>query len=419
LLDLIFRNHHDAGPFVQAIFFDDDGRTLIRLAHDNQPPAEGRYVCSVPVRDYWRLLPNDCLRNNVSHFATAIESAVIQDVRNGRALLLLDLSNEGPEFQRSCFDAIHDFLDRNGIAGRQAVWLSQNRAIEPSYLAAYAASRGSLLRFEYYDFYIKMMANWFADSSWRADATGHMPAYASALNDPVRKTHFALCLNATPRLHRVCAVAALQHYRILDRCLVSFSGMSYAKGIPLDATWIRTLLQQWRIPFLNKAFDEIVAMGPIQVDEFADTGNQLVDKIDVSTYLRTCFSIVTETDFSDGTIDRITEKTIKAFCLGHPAFIIGNPGAMRIATNLGFQDFAPALPVGYDSIESPPIRFVAVMAEILAQVSAIQRDPAGWAVRVAEVSRYNINHSSGGLLRAYKDGHDKRVAATLEKWLVG
>ncbi len=419
MLNLIFRNHQDAGPFVGAIFFDDDGRALVRLAPDNRPPADGGYVCAVPVQDNWRLVPDACLKNNVPHFASSIEPAVIQDVRSGRALLLFDLSNEGPELHRSCFDAIHDFLDRNDIPGRQAVWLSQNRAIESAYRAAYAADRSSLLRFEYYDYYIKLMANWFANPSWRADATDHMADYASAVNDPMRKTHFALCLNATPRLHRVCAVAALQHYQILDRCLVSFSGLSYAKGIPLDAAWIQTLLQQWQIPFLDKAVAEIVAMGPIRIDEFADTGNQLVDKIDISTYLRTCFSIVTETDFSDGAIDRITEKTIKAFCLGHPAFIVGNPGALRILTDLGFQDFAPALPSGYDSIKSPPMRFVAVLAEILAQISAIQRNPAGWAGRAAEVSRYNFNHSAGGLLRAYKDGHDKRVVATLEKWLAG
>jgi hypothetical protein len=417
MLPMIFRNGNGPGHFLQALQMDDDHRALIGTAPDNRPMADTRYVCFVAILDYWRLDPARCAAAGVPHFAAAIEAAVIADVRAGRALLVLDLSNEGPEFQKTFFDAIHEFLDRHDIPARHAVWLSQNRAIAQAYHSAYRDVRAQMLRFECYDYYIKLTASWFASAAWRAEVTGDADAYAAALNDPAGKRRFALCLNATPRLHRVWTLAALRHYRVLEHCLVSFGGLAYEKGAPLDPAWVQAALAHWQLQFLQPACAAVIADGTLRIDGFAATGNALVDKIDIAAYLATWFSIVTETDFTDGTIDRITEKTVKVFCLGHPAIVVGNPGAIRLARSLGFQDFAPALPSGYDTIAAPPIRFAAVLAEILAQIVAIQREPKAWLGRVAESSRFNIRHASGGLLRAYKDGHDKRVVESLARWL--
>jgi hypothetical protein len=419
MLQAIFRNSDTPSAFLQAIWFDAEHRNLIGLAADNQPPASGTYVCFVAVMDYWRLKPDDCATNGVAHFSASVEQTVIQDVKAGRALLVLDLSNEGPAFQRSQFDAIHTFLDENAIPANRAIFLSQNRAIESYYMAAYRSTRASLMRFEYYDYYIKLMAHWFASPSWREKTIGNNADYAVALNDPTGKHWIALCLNATPRLHRVWTVAGLHHYRILDRCLVSFSGLSYAKGLPLNSDWVISATEAEELHFLWQSCKDVIALGPLQVDNFVDTGNQLVDKIDIDTYLSTYFSIVTETDFTDGEVDRITEKAVKVFCLGHPAFVIGNPGAIQFVTDLGFQDFTPALPSDYDRIRAPPIRFTAVFAEILAQVVLIQADPAGWLARMSEVSRFNINYATGGLLRHYKQRHDKRVLAAWDELLAG
>jgi hypothetical protein len=417
MLKAIYRYGDTPGHFLEALWFDDDHRALIAMMPNNQPPSDGGYVCFVGVRDRRRVSPEECARNGDQDFSTALEPAVIRDVCCGRSLLVLDLSNEGPEFDHTMFDAIHRFLDRHDIPGQRVVWLCQNRAVEAAYVARYRDQRTSLLGFDYYDFYLKLVARWFADPQWRGRVTGESRAYSAAVLDPARKTKYALCLNATPREHRICTVAALQHYGMLERCLVSFTGLSYAKGWPIDPRSVEQMLDLWQMPFLRDACAEVIGRGVMRVDDFAEIGNQLVDKIAVHNYLSTCFSIVTESDFSAGEIDRVTEKTVKTFCLGHPCFVIGNPGALKFATDLGFQSFAPALPAGYDLIASPPLRFVAAFAEILSQVAELQRDRVAWLGRMAEVSRFNITYATGGLLRNYKDQYDRPIVMRLERLL--
>ena len=85
------------------------------------------------------------------------------------------------------------------------------------------------------------------------------------------------------------------------------------------------------------------------MDGFAETGNALFDKIDVGPYRRSFFSLVTETEASGGEVDRATEKLIKAFALGHPTMVVGNPRTLRFATELGFQDFSPVIGNGYET----------------------------------------------------------------------
>ena len=88
--------------------------------------------------------------------------------------------------------------------------------------------------------------------------------------------------------------------------------------------------------YLTAACAAVCRIPSLSVDEFGETGNQLRNKIGIGCYVRTFFSLVTETDFTAGGVDRVTEKIVKAFCLGHPVMTLGNPGVDQDNEGLGF-----------------------------------------------------------------------------------
>jgi hypothetical protein len=113
-------------------------------------------------------------------------------------------------------------------------------------------------------------------------------------------------------------------------------------------------------------------------------------------------------------VDRITEKTTKAFCMGHPALVMGNPGAIAQMTRLGFQDWDHVLDRTADAVADPAKRFAAIIAELLRQVAALRSDPASWLDRTREVSSWNIRHAfGGGLLARYIALHDVPIMRRL------
>ena len=67
-------------------------------------------------------------------------------------------------------------------------------------------------------------------------------------------------------------------------------------------------------------------------------------------YKRTYFSLITESDFTDGEIIRFTEKTIKAIYHMHPFLVLGNPYTIHHLRMMGFRIENTFFDTQYDSI---------------------------------------------------------------------
>ncbi|MCW3474630.1 hypothetical protein [Limobrevibacterium gyesilva] len=416
-MQVVFRGHEQAGFFVHAMTL---GRNfdLLRVAPGNKPPADEPYACVIAVRDYWRMHPGHCERQGVPHFSASVEPAILEDVRAGRALLLFDLTNEGPGLNVEIFDHLHAFLDRNGIDASRAVWLAQNRNMEAAYRAQYADKRSSLFTFEYYDFFVKVMAFNFSPKA-PSPVFGAAPDdYIAKVYDQAAKDRVLLCLNATPRPHRVLTIAGLLHHGLFDDSLVSFPGLAYAKDASSADAVMAYAAASPAYAHLRHSCVAAMALKDLRVDDFNEKGNQLFDKIDVKPYERTYFSIVTETEATNGNVSRITEKAAKAFCLGHPAFIVGNPRSSRFMTELGFQAYPGVIDADYEDVTDPGERFNLMFRRVRRQVRAVKELPAAWLNRVRGPGEANIRHAaSGGFLQAYVDRYDRPVAERLARML--
>lgn len=333
----------------------------------------------------------------------------MRDLRSGRALLLLDLSNEGHALLPALFDQLHAYVDRWGIPRSNVVFVSQNRLLESQYREVYGEGQDAL-RFGVFDYFIKRMA---------AEAETWSDGAPDGSNDgnADRPDRTLLCLNATPRPHRVLTLAGLHHYELLEDALVSFPGLRYPKASMESSQMLEYLssfpeLETWR-----GSLEYVCRMEPRFVDSFSETGNDLWNRIDPTPYARTHFSLVTETEFTDGSVHRITEKTVKALAMGHPVVIVGNPHSVALFKSLGFESCPGVIDDHYDDLADPQARLSVLFEQVRQAVRAVQTDPSAWSNRVDAVCRRNRQHARHGLKRQYSETVERKLEQELLAYL--
>lgn len=420
MLPFIIRGDEHHGFFIQAWSLG-GALDLLRHAPGNQPPADEPYLCIVPLRDAWRADKALTDRNGVPHFSAWLEPGVMDDLRREKALLVLDLSNEGPQFHPDPLGWVLRFALASGIQPRRVVWLDQNRAMGASYRAHFGDDDDiAAMGFESYDYFLKHSVYQFSPGN-ATPVVGPAPdKHLARMFDPAAKDKLLLCLNATPRLHRVLTVAGLIHHGLFEDSLVSFFGLDFGKDGDVGhlARIDEYLARHPQLDHLAQACRRVAALQDLKVDSFPGSGNALVDRIDPRPYQRSFFSLVTETDFTAGEVDRVTEKTIKPFCLGHPTMVVGNPNSLRFMTDLGFQSFSHTIDSGYDQETDPPQRLVRILAQLIELSIAIRHNPQAWLGRVREAGAANFRlATSGGALAAYVAMHERPLIERLQRRL--
>lgn len=398
MLPFIFRGHDDPGFLAHALSLSPHGSALTWLP-GNERSEDARYVCLIVVKDYHRMLRRSA-ESGEWHYS-ALEPAILGDVRAGRALLVFDLCNEGPAYDAEIFSELYAWIETNHLPAGRCIWLAQNRLAGAS-ARVHAGARAHLVQFEFYDYFIKIMA-WIFSPSSPGNALGAEPdVYIERLFDADCKDKLLLCLNATPRLPRVLTVAALLHYGLLPKALVSFPGMRYVKAGASLTEVIEFLANNPSLEYLHPSVESVASMPALKVDDFQEQGNALVERLDPSVYARTFFSLVTESDFANPGIERVTEKTAKAFCMGHPTLIVGNARSIRFMEDYGFQVWGDVFDRRADALANPVARFSAVLNDVLRQKSRIDADPAAWLDAVREAGEHNVQHAvSGGFLARF------------------
>jgi len=364
-----------------------------------QHAGDQRYLCVCRLEDIWQLhranfYPRAASRNR-RYLLDIAADAVGEELRSGRWFLLLDLSMEGHPFIQEAFDDLHVWCESVGMRRDNVGLLSQNRAIGAAYTAHYGPGG---VRFFSYDWFINRLSVLFATSDADFATIFKPPERPPAAQD---ETFAFLCFNATPRPARVAVLAALKAAGLLERTLWSLLTQAANKpaGGPED---VRKFLAE--IGREGDLMPHALALlnGPERrLDQFEITNaNHLTWTIDFQSYWRSHVSLVTETDFTAGEIIRVTEKTLKAFCMGHPAIVFGNPGSLALVQQCGFQTFAPFISDSYDSIIKPAERFSAIFGQIR-WIGHLLNDPskAQFLGACAEISRFNAAHARGGGFR--------------------
>jgi hypothetical protein len=359
-----------------------------RVTVTAQPGAANHVLC-LPVLDFVRLgFPEANGRLDL------LEPGDAENLRAGRAALLLDLSNEGPGLHAPTFEALHRNLEGLGIPRGQVILVSQNRLLRLDYERLY----GEGLRFWTFEFFPLQVALWLdAEAGPRLfpqhplDRGGDAPFARAA--GPAR----FLCQNAALRWHRVLLYRWFQLNGLDRDGLISFHGIGEdnpkAGGINVFHA----------PPEIAAAFGPLLAdVGswiPRRAQRIdADQGTDMVMTLDAQAYAACDLTVISETDFFEPGVERITEKSLKAAATGLPFVMVGAPRAVARLSELGFQTFGSLVDHDYDLVADPAERLPRVFRSIERSWADCRGDRAGWHRRAREQAEANVAHARRGLL---------------------
>lgn len=357
--------------------------------------TEGRFLIVVQVRDYVRLSP----ATSAGDLLAALSEELAEEVRGGRALLVLDLSNEGPAFRKAIFDGLHQILASRSIPRSATLVVTQNRALASGYANTYGP--GTLL-FGVHDFFVKMLVVQVDETLGpRFETAQEIAGYAPGVDDGARDF---LCMNATPRWHRILIYRYLVAQGLAERGLLSFHGANLLnpKAASLDLAALPPAVAR-HFGHLLDGLDRWMPERPIRFDKDTRTGNDLAQSLEAWAYRASLYSIVTESDFfEDEPVERVTEKVLKAASLGHPFIVVGNPRSVSFMGELGFETFSSVVDHDYDREQDPSARLRLVFREIERQQAIIAADRAGWIAATREAAAFNFRHARNGLRTRYE-----------------
>ncbi|MCJ2062109.1 hypothetical protein MKK63_05260 [Methylobacterium sp. J-088] len=353
-------------------------------------PGAARHVLCLPVLDFVRLgFPEANGRLDL------LTPGDVETLRTGRAALLLDLSNEGPGLHAPTFEALHRNLDGLGIPRDRVVLVSQNHLLR----LEYERLHGEGLRFWTFEFFPLQVALWLdAEAGPRLfpqhplDRTGYAPFARGA--GPAR----FLCQNAALRWHRVLLYRWFQ-LNGLDR-----DGVISFHGIGTDNPKAGGIDVFHRPPEIEAAFGPLLADMATWIPRRAqridaDRGTDMVMTLDTRAYADCDLTVISETDFFEPGVERITEKSLKAAATGLPFVMVGAPRAVARLSELGFHTFEDLIDHGYDPISDPIERLPQVFRAIERAWTDCKADRPAWHRRAREQTEANVAHARSGLLR--------------------
>ena len=377
MVPVLFDAHSDAGFFVQMLRVLSAGLPDAYPIPRCIPAVDGLGDIRASQQPFNLLIP--VLNSPRSGRGTTLQQSlanVAREVNEGLCRVFLDFSNEATHpaelevFSRQAREAGITALDRLTL-------ICQNRRVP---------ALDSPLRHAGFDAFL--VAGWSACRKKlleeNPDGDFAFPAFQAA--DP---QHDILCLNATPRFHRLVTLLFLADAGFIDldapdyapNCqipYISYPGLDYEKqeqAEPRLVNEVTGLLQRSGLASLIPLLPRLLARAPLRVDTLEAKGNALAFEIDVHHYRDSKISLVTETSMGRE-IERITEKTLKPLALGQPCITIGHPHSLALARELGYDTFDDCIDNSYDTKMDPGALHRGALRSLREFLARFETDPA-------------------------------------------
>ena len=399
--NVYYAAHRDAGCFIHSINRVYGGilssvsptRVLcknIASISDDEVGLLATFCIIVPLQD--------ASKATIEVFSFLARESLINAINEKRCKLAIDFSNESCSLQ--LYERLNSILVSYGVINTShCAILSQNRLLERM-----KDTKAFLKPFSF-DFFPLVTLNHVRENVSLIDIQKLVDSRHS-----INKPGNILCLNATPRLHRIITLLMLIKVGLIDKTalqiastiqypFVSFPGFSYSKSGGLTEEAAKQELIRLGLGDRLADLEWLLSVSPLRVDSLTDEGNQLATNIILEHYFDTHLSVVNETG-TDNSTRRLTEKSLKPLALGHPFVIIGHLKSVELARELGFSTMDHIIDHSYDS-ESDPLQRTAMAVQ--SSKRFIDMIHSG-EIRPSDItphSTHNINWAREGLLEHY------------------
>lgn len=324
------------------------------------------------------------------YFYKNISERAIQDIRSGKAILVLDYCLENWVHKHE-FDQLHSVLSCINFPSENVLLLINSLNAQELYESWYTPEQRKLrvgnLPFLMYASSHHYGTNWrnsvnSVHLEKRSVAQGHRPYYY-------------LCKAKQPRLQRQTVLLHLAASNLLEKGNWSYLNDS----LPVDLC--RTVQKEFEIEYDKKHITELNAQLPktlnSEEDETADTISAWTDK-DLNIYADSYFYICTETYFGHERDHRnndhkiLTEKIFKPIANLMPFIFVSFPGALTALRELGFKTFDGHINESYDLETDPKKRMQMILAEIDRLCSFTKQEIHDWYWAQWDICLHNQAH---------------------------
>ena len=337
-----------------------------------------------------------------NYFWKYISPRVMEDLKNGKAKLLIDMASEQKFDKREVLN-LNKCLSFSDIP-KESVHLVINSFNAKELYEQYCSPNDRKFNVVNYPFLMDMTAQFFDEA--QKDCPQVLFDYDDFKKSKqrVRKYHF-LMKSRHARTHRLFIFLSLirdkkislGHFSFLkqhcDMNTVDYIIKKY--GIEnIDLNSVRKFLDNG--PYVLSGETENIIIGAI--------GNQYEHNLS-SPYQKCYFDIVTDSEFDTKDL-YFSEKIWKPMVNFLPFVLSSNKGCLKLLRDLGFKTFHPFIDESYDDVVDDIERLKMVYNEVYKLCNMSIEELHKWYWSLEDILEYNKNH----FLNIYKhNSHTERV----------
>ena len=330
------------------------------------------------------------LDNLLNRLPSEIKSLLMK----GKCYLILDASNEGHQFKEKFGKAFHEIARILNCQRQQIIYLTQNKL----YLDFYNnwCHQNNL--------FIKNRVKIFTlNEALLTIVQKNKEKYPvqnfNFINPRYRKKKF-LFLNNIPRAHRIFLLHQMIENNLLNDGLVSFNHKITERYYKHKLRQVKCFLPHIGLDDIDRICQQIDSQYlPLRIDLVnrdnlrPDGRGSYIREIPLELYSNTYFSIISESNFSNGDrVKRFTEKSLKPFLGLHPFLIAGEPGTLTVLRDIGFKTFNGYIDESYDLVEDPYERANLIVEQLKNLCSMSQEELHNWYTELSPILFYNYGH---------------------------
>jgi hypothetical protein len=335
---------------------------------------------------------------------------------SGNNILCIDMSNEGPVYTEAWNAVANKAVMDLGLNKNHILYITQNLNYLENNKSKNHFFGGIAFAHYFIKAALKNLASMYPDEK-------SLGAYINEIFEARQRIsssngkHF-ICLNFTPRKHRLIFALFLNKANLLDKGFISFPGEKNSKfNDEIEDSYFST-------PFakelnLRATLDDFIKKCPLVLDISQDGKDHVpapVFDFPVTHMKNSLIHIVTESEMSDKCV-RITEKILKPIIGLQPFILLGNALSLNLLRNLGFKTFPDLFNEEYDQISDPDERLRFVSKEITRLCEMKLEDLKEKVNKTNAITEYNLRHLIDNGEKIF--GHDtaKSISETAQAML--